>query len=135
MPKLLHNTSHKFESGFLSVKVFKSPAIMLEGLEGMELGIWVAHGEGQFVFPYDEGKYHIPVKYSHSNYPANPNGSAFDAAAICSADGRHLAIMPHLERAFMPWQCAYYPADRRAEDVTPWMKAFVNAFNWVKKKK
>ncbi|MDX9929874.1 MAG: phosphoribosylformylglycinamidine synthase, partial [Bacteroidales bacterium] len=131
-PLLLHNKSHKFESAFLGVKVLESPSVMLKGLEGMELGIWVAHGEGQFSFPYGESEYHIPVKYSYDNYPANPNGSAFNAAAICSADGRHLAIMPHLERAFLPWQCAYYPIERRREDVTPWMKAFVNAFTWAR---
>ena len=134
MPKLLHNKSHKFESAFPGVRVSASPSVMLDGLEGMELGIWVAHGEGRFSFPFDEGRYHIPVRYSHHSYPANPNGSDYDAAAVCSADGRHLAIMPHLERAFMPWQCAYYPVDRRGDDVTPWMKAFVNAYKWCKKK-
>jgi phosphoribosylformylglycinamidine synthase len=133
MPKLLHNRSHKFESSFLGVRVSESPSVMLQGLEGTELGIWVAHGEGRFSFPLGEDKYHIPVKYSYSGYPANPNGSDFDAAAVCSDDGRHLAIMPHLERAFMPWQCAYYPADRLLDELTPWMKAFVNAFNWSKK--
>ena len=133
MPKLIHNRSHKFESAFLGVKVYESPSIMLEGLEGMELGIWVAHGEGRFSFPAGEDKYHIPVKYRHSGYPANPNGSDFDAAAVCSSDGRHLAIMPHLERAFMPYQCAFYPGDRHFDEVTPWMKAFVNARNWLKK--
>jgi phosphoribosylformylglycinamidine synthase len=59
----------------------------------------------------------------------------YDVAGICSADGRHLAMMPHLERSFMPWQCAYYPADRRNEDITPWMQAFVNARKWVEGKK
>lgn len=130
-PVLLHNKSHKFESAFLGVKIFDSPSVMLRGLEGMELGIWVAHGEGQFSFPYPESEYNIPVKYSYGNYPANPNGSAFNAAAVCSDDGRHLAIMPHLERAFLPWQCAHYPAEMKRDDVTPWMKAFVNAFRWV----
>ncbi|MBM3421172.1 MAG: phosphoribosylformylglycinamidine synthase, partial [Bacteroidetes bacterium] len=129
-PVLLHNRSHKFESAFLGVKIFDSPSVMLKGLEGMELGIWVAHGEGQFSFPYSEEGYHIPVKFSYENYPANPNGSAFNAAAICSDDGRHLAIMPHLERSFLPWQCAFYPAEMRRDDVTPWMMAFVNAFRW-----
>ncbi|MFO7575010.1 MAG: phosphoribosylformylglycinamidine synthase subunit PurQ, partial [Bacteroidales bacterium] len=132
MPKLLHNRSHKFESAFLGVRVSESPSVMLQGLEGMELGIWIAHGEGRFSFPYETDRYHIPVRYSHSGYPANPNGSDHDAAAVCSADGRHLAIMPHLERTFMPWQCAYYPADRLTDEVTPWMKAFVNAFKWCK---
>jgi phosphoribosylformylglycinamidine synthase len=72
------------------------------------------------------------AKYSRSNYPANPNGSDYDVAALCSPDGRHLAMMPHLERAYVPWQCAYYPEDRRHDEATPWLEAFVNARNWIK---
>ena len=100
----------------------------------MKLGIWVAHGEGKFELPYNESEYNIPVKYSQGTYPANPNGSDYDTAAICSADGRHLAIMPHLERAYMPWQCGYYPDERRDDEVTPWIEAFVNARRWIEKK-
>ncbi len=134
MPRLERNASHKFESDFLGVRVTDGKSVMLSGLEGMELGIWVAHGEGQFVFPYPEEKYNIVMKYSRSHYPANPNGSMFDTAGVCSDDGRHLVMMPHLERAFFPWQCAHYPADRRNDDITPWMKAFVNARKWIEEK-
>ncbi len=134
MPRLEHNASHKFESDFLGVKILHSNSIMMRDLEGMDLGIWVAHGEGRFVFPYPEDKYNIIMKYSRSNYPANPNGSMYDVAGICSADGRHVAMMPHLERAYFPWQCAFYPQKRRDDDVTPWIKAFVNARKWVEEK-
>lgn len=131
-PKLLHNKSHKFESEFLGVKILENNSVMLKDLAGMELGIWVAHGEGQFSLPYSEDNYKIPVKYSRHTYPANPNGSDYDAAGLCSADGRHLVMMPHLERSFMPWQCGYYPEERRYDDVTPWIKAFINAKEWIK---
>ncbi len=131
MPKLLHNKSGKFESSFLSVKIQENNSVMLGNMSGLELGVWVAHGEGQFRLPYSEEKYNIPLKYSHHTYPANPNGSDYDTAAICSDDGRHLVMMPHLERAFFPWQCAYYPAERKNDDVTPWIKAFVNARKWI----
>ena len=134
MPRLERNASHKFESDFLGVRVTGGTSVMLNGLEGMELGIWVAHGEGRFVLPYAEEKYNIVMKYSRSHYPANPNGSVHDIAGISSSDGRHLAMMPHLERAYFPWQCAYYPSDRRNDDITPWMKAFVNAREWVEKR-
>ena len=134
MPRLERNASHKFESDFLGVKILDGGSVMLSGLDGMELGIWVAHGEGRFVLPYPEEKYNIVMKYSRSHYPANPNGSMHDVAGLCSADGRHLAMMPHLERAFFPWQCAYYPSSRRNEDVTPWIKAFVNARKWIENK-
>jgi phosphoribosylformylglycinamidine synthase len=134
MPRLEHNSSHKFESNFLGVKIQSNKSIMLSGLAGTELGIWVAHGEGRFVLPYPEESYNIVMKYSSSHYPANPNGSMYDVAGLCSADGRHLAMMPHLERAYFPWQCAYYPPDRRNDEVTPWMKAFVSAREWVEQR-
>ncbi len=129
--KMLRNSSGKFESAFLNVDILSNKSVMLKSLEGMKLGIWVAHGEGKFSLPEEENSYHIPVKYSNDNYPGNPNGSDFSTAAICSGDGRHLAIMPHLERAFFPWQCAYYPEERRNDELTPWIEAFVNAKNWI----
>ncbi len=131
-PKLLLNKSHKFESGFLGVKILENNSVMLKNMTNLELGIWVAHGEGQFNLPYPENKYQIPLKFSRSTYPANPNGSDYDVAGLCSDDGRHLVMMPHLERAFFPWQCGYYPDDRINDDVTPWIKAFVNAREWIK---
>jgi len=133
--KMAHNDSHKFESCFVSVDVQENKSVMFKSLSGKSLGVWVAHGEGKFVMPFAEEKYQIPVKFSYSNYPGNPNGSDFDTAAICSEDGRHLAMMPHIERAIYPWQWANYPADRKDDQVTPWMEAFVNALKWIKKTK
>jgi phosphoribosylformylglycinamidine synthase len=130
-PKLLHNKSGKFESAFLGVKILPNNSVMLGDMEGMELGIWVAHGEGRFSLPYDESKYHITMKNSAHTYPANPNGSDCDVAGMCSEDGRHLVMMPHLERAYLPWQCGYYPPEIKDDDVTPWIKAFVNARKWI----
>ena len=104
---------------------------MLRSLKGMNLGVWVAHGEGKFSLPKPEGEYHIAARYSHSSYPANPNGSDYDVAALCSSDGRHLAMMPHLERSYLPWQCGYYPEERKQDEATPWLEAFVNAKRWI----
>ena len=133
-PKMLHNDSHKFESNFVGLTVQPNKSVLMESLSGSKLGIWVAHGEGKFSLPGKEEDYNIVLKYSYDGYPANPNGSDFTTAGICSADGRHLAMMPHLERAFFPWQCGYYPADRKAQDqVTPWIEAFVNARKWIEK--
>ncbi|MBQ9294184.1 MAG: phosphoribosylformylglycinamidine synthase [Bacteroidaceae bacterium] len=130
--RMLHNDSHKFESGFVGLTVQTNRSVLMGSLSGSRLGIWVAHGEGKFSLPGKEDDYNIVLKYSYDGYPANPNGSDYTAAGICSSDGRHLAMMPHLERAFFPWQCGYYPTDRKAEDqVTPWMEAFVNAKNWI----
>ena len=146
-PKMLHNLSHKFESEFVGVEIPKSSSILLKSLEGSKLGIWVAHGEGRFSFPAGnlkksgkietEGKadMEIAVKYNYKEYPANPNGSPLGIAGVCSADGRHLAMMPHPERCIRPWNWAYYPDGRRAADqTTPWIEMFKNALKWCKKK-
>ncbi len=131
-PGLSLNKSRKFESGFVSLKIERNNSVMLGNMSGMELGIWVAHAEGQFKLPYKEERYAIPLKFSRHNYPANPNGSDFDVAGLVSEDGRHLVMMPHLERAYFPWQCGYYPSGRKNDEVTPWIKAFVNAREWVR---
>ena len=129
--KMAHNDSHKFESSFVSLTIPENHSVMLRDLAGASLGVWVAHGEGKFDLPYDSDRYHVIARYAYDAYPANPNGSPDAIAGLCSADGRHLALMPHPERAIFPWQCAYYPeADRREHEVTPWMKAFRNAYDW-----
>ncbi len=133
-PKMLHNASDKFESAFLNVSIEENNSVMLKSMVGSRLGIWVAHGEGKFDFPYDESKYKIPVKYSYKAYPGNPNGSHYNTAGLCSDDGRHLVMMPHLERAIFPWQWANYPETRKDDEISPWVEAFVNAREWIKNK-
>lgn len=132
-PAMDHNVSHKFESAFLSLEIADSNSVMLSTLKGMKLGIWVAHGEGRFLLPGNVSDHNVAAKYAYGLYPGNPNGSRGSVAAICSADGRHLAMMPHLERAIFPWQCGYYPAERLADEVTPWIEAFINARKWIEK--
>ncbi len=133
-PKMLHNESHKFESGFVNVEILPNQSVMLGSMAGMKLGIWVAHGEGKFSLPQEESAYRIPMKYSNTAYPGNPNGSEYNTASLCSEDGRHLVMMPHLERAFKPWHWPYYPSERKSDEITPWMEAFVNARKWIESK-
>ncbi len=129
--RMQHNDSRKFESGFVGLTIPRNDSVMLGSLSGSKLGIWVAHGEGKFSLPEAEERYNIVAKYTYSEYPGNPNGSDHSVAGICSADGRHLAMMPHLERAIFPWQCGWYPAERHSDEVTPWIEAFVNARRWI----
>jgi phosphoribosylformylglycinamidine synthase len=130
--KMKHNTSQKHESGFTSVKIQKNNSVMLSTLEGATLGVWISHGEGKFKLPYAEDKYNIVAKYAYANYPANPNGSDFNTAMMCDTTGRHLVMMPHIERSTFPWNWANYP--ERHDEVSPWLEAFVNAKNWIEKK-
>lgn len=133
-PKLDHNIAHKFESGFVNVTIPENNSVMLSGLAGARLGIWVAHGEGRFRLPEAESDYHVIAKYSHEAYPASPNGSDYHVAGLASKDGRHLAIMPHFERSVFPWNWGNYPADKKAEVLSPWIKAFMAAKDWVAEK-
>lgn len=132
-PKMLHNNSQKFECQFTAVTIKESPAVMLKNMEGSTLGIWAAHGEGKFAFPYSENQYYIPATYHQEGYPANPNGSQYNAAMLTNKDGRHLVMMPHLERSTFPWNWGHYP-HKRNDHVSPWMLAFENAFKWLAQK-
>src|SRR5690606_33389372 len=130
--KMVHNDSHKHESAFTSVKIQENNSVMLSTLAGSTLGVWVSHGEGKFNLPYNEDQYNIVAKYGYSEYPHNPNGSAFNIAMLCDKTGRHLATMPHIERSTFPWNWAYYPENRN-DEVSPWLEAFVNARKWIEK--
>ena len=130
-PKMHHNDSKKFECQFTAVTIQKNNSIMFENFENTTLGIWAAHGEGKFVFDKKENVYNIVGKYHKSSYPANPNGSSFDAAIVSSKDGRHVAMMPHLERSTYPFNWGYYPEDQRSNKISPWVYAFYNAYKWL----
>ena len=132
--KMKHNDSHKHESGFTSVKIQKNNSVMLSSLEGATLGVWISHGEGKFNLPMAEENYNIVAKYGYEGYPANPNGSDYNTAMLCDTTGRHLVMMPHIERSTFPWNWANYPEREQKDEVSPWLEAFVNARKWVEKK-
>jgi len=132
-PKMLHNVSHKHESIFTSLTIQENKSVMLSSLAGSTLGVWVSHGEGRFKLPYAEDKYQIVSKYAYETYPACPNGSDYNTAMMCDETGRHLVMMPHIERSLLQWQWANYPKGRK-DEVSPWMEAFVNARKWLEAK-
>jgi phosphoribosylformylglycinamidine synthase len=144
-PRFIHNRSGRFESRWTTVRVQDSPAIMLNGMSELVFGIHVDHGEGRLCFPDSEVRDRVveqnlvPLVYvddagrATEKYPFNPNGSADGFAGLCSPDGRHLAMMPHPERAFLPWQCHWLPAELKKLEVSPWMRMFRNAYEWCMK--
>ena len=143
-PRFIHNNSGRFESRWSNVQIQKSPAVMLQGMEGTNIGVWCAHGEGKLIFPDSDIQKSVaeqglaPIRYCDPSgsptetYPFNPNGSPQGIASLCSPDGRHLAMMPHPERAFMMWQNPWYPSDLglTAKGPGPWLKMFQNARIW-----
>jgi phosphoribosylformylglycinamidine synthase len=141
-PRFIQNSSGRFESRFSTVRILPSPSIMLEGMEESVLGIWVAHGEGRAFFPDSsllrpiEDQHLAPIRYvdddavATERYPFNPNGSPLGIAALCSPDGRHLAMMPHPERTFLKWQWGWMPDSWREFEASPWLRLFQNARRW-----
>jgi len=139
-----HNLSERYESRFPSVRIDKSPAIMLKDMAGSVLGVWIAHGEGRFnykspsIYTQLDRNSCIAIRYVDDkmkpteDYPMNPNGSKDGVAGICSIDGRHLAMMPHPERCVLPWQWPYIPQNLTSKmtTVSPWLKMFHNAYVW-----
>lgn len=144
-PRFIRNISGRFESRWVTVKVLPSTSIMLKGMEDMVFGIHVDHGEGYLHFPAsairdrvlaeqmatvvyvdDDGK-------ATESYPFNPNGSPGGLTGLCSPDGRHLAMMPHPERTFLPWQCHWLPESMKQLAVSPWLRMFQNAYAWCMK--
>ncbi len=145
-PRFIHNKSGRFESRFSTVRILRSPSIMLQGMENSVLGIWVAHGEGLAYFP-DENMFKecefglAPIRYVDDDskiteaYPFNPNGSPAGIAGLCTPDGRHLAMMPHPERAVLKWQWGWMPEELKTTlPVSPWLRMFQNAREWCSKK-
>lgn len=139
---LEHNTSERFECRWSMVKIEKSKSIMLKGMDGSVLGVWIAHGEGRFTFK-DDSVYKnlikdecIGLRYVDDDgvptdtYPMNPNGSIGGLAGVCSKDGRHLAMMPHPERCVQPFQCPYIPPEWNIYQKSPWERMFRNAYEW-----
>ena len=130
--KMTYNDSHKHESNFTSVEIQQNNSVMLSSFEGTKLGVWISHGEGKFDLPQEESQYDIVGKYGYDSYPANPNGSDYNTAMLCSKDGRHLVTMPHIERSIFKWNWANYPD--RDDKISPWIDAFVNARQWINTK-
>uniref|UniRef100_A0A7N9DC60 phosphoribosylformylglycinamidine synthase n=1 Tax=Macaca fascicularis TaxID=9541 RepID=A0A7N9DC60_MACFA len=140
---LRHNLSGRYESRWASVRVGPGPALMLRGMEGAVLPVWSAHGEGYVAFSSPELQAQIearglaPLHWADDDgnpteqYPLNPNGSPGGVAGICSHDGRHLALMPHPERAVRPWQWAWRPPPFDTLTTSPWLQLFINARNWT----
>ncbi|HEY4503762.1 MAG TPA: phosphoribosylformylglycinamidine synthase [Candidatus Paceibacterota bacterium] len=141
-PRFIHNTSGRFESRWVQVEVLPSPSVLLAGMEGSKLGVWVAHGEGRLVCSHKKVagriKEHNLAPFAFIDpsgcrtevYPYNPNGSPDGITALCSPDGRHLAMMPHPERCFRLWQWPWMPESWRKLEASPWLRIFQNARTW-----
>jgi phosphoribosylformylglycinamidine synthase len=141
-PRFIHNISNRFESRWVQVEILPSPSVLLNGMEGSKLGVWVAHGEGRLVYPDTYLRRQVnkkdlapiiyidPDGHRTERYPYNPNGSLGGVTALCSSNGRHLAMMPHPERCFCLWQWPWMPSSWKSLKASPWLQMFQNARAW-----
>jgi phosphoribosylformylglycinamidine synthase len=140
-PRFVQNQSGRFEARFSSVRIEKSPSLLLAGMEGAVLPIAVAHGEGYAEFAdsaalqacTESGLVAARFVDNHhrgtEQYPLNPNGSPQGITALTTRDGRVTIMMPHPERVFRTVQYSWAP-EGWGEDG-PWMRMFRNARVWV----
>ena len=140
-PRFARNVSEQYEARLVRVRVEKSSSILMAGMEGSELPIVVAHGEGraQFRDPASaaqlENDGRVSLRYIDNHgqqtqaFPANPNGSLNGITGLCNTDGSVNIMMPHPERVFRTVQMSWAP--KEWPEDSGWMRLFRNARVWV----
>ncbi|MBL4744270.1 MAG: phosphoribosylformylglycinamidine synthase [Cycloclasticus sp.] len=134
-PHFVRNESEQFEARVAMVEIQHSPSILLAGMEGSQMPVAVAHGEGRTEYTSDTEKGHVALRYiDHvgkvtEQFPFNPNGSAEGVTGLTTDDGRFTIMMPHPERCFRTVQNSWSP-DYWGEDGA-WLRMFRNARKWV----
>jgi len=134
-PHFVRNESEQFEARVAMVEIQSSPSILLVGMEGSQLPVAVAHGEGRAEFSHQDLKGHVALRYiDHDGevteqFPFNPNGSAQGVTGLTTDDGRFTIMMPHPERCFRTVQNSWSP-DEWGEDGA-WLRMFRNARKWI----
>ena len=124
-----YNATARYQCRWIDLKI-ESKSPWLTDID--RLHIPVAHGEGRFMMENTtlealKNNGQIAAQYINADgelanceFPANPNGSINDIAAITDKSGRVLAIMPHPERGMFTWQRDDYHEikDRAQRDGT-----------------
>jgi phosphoribosylformylglycinamidine synthase len=113
---LVWNASGKYEDRWVKLRVDGEKSVFLRGIREMYLP--VAHAEGRFVardaatLDALDKNGQLVLRYTELDapsesfardasdvaYPANPNGSPRNVAALCDETGRVMGLMPHPER-------------------------------------
>ncbi|MFB9865959.1 phosphoribosylformylglycinamidine synthase [Vreelandella sulfidaeris] len=140
-PTFVRNESEQFEARVSMVRVEKSPSILLAGMEGSQLPIAVAHGEGRAEFRDSahlrsmQSSSQIALRYidnygqATTRYPANPNGSPSGITGLTTPDGRVTIMMPHPERVTRAVSNSWRPTEWREDGA--WLRLFRNARVWL----
>lgn len=137
-PVFNRNISEQFEARLVMVEILNSPSILLAGMQGSQVPIVVAHGEGRVAHQDEKSAKSAiaTIQYiNHSGkateqYPKNPNGSPGGQTGFTTNNGRFTIMMPHPERVFLKKQYSWLPDTWHAENG-PWMRMFYNARSWI----
>ena len=145
-PKFTRNQSEQYEARLVMAEVLASPSIFTQGMEGSQLPIAIAHGEGYANFSQQgnldnltkQGLATLRFVDHQGNpteaYPMNPNGSPGGLTGMTTPNGRFTVMMPHPERVFRAAQMSWCPDEwlNTADGASPWLRLFRNARHWAK---
>ena len=136
-PRFIKNYSDQFEARLVQVEIKNSNSVLLDSMNGWQVPIASAHGEGRTLFKNNKqvqsliSSNQIAMQFIDSSgqptekYPLNPNGSIDGITGITAAKGRVTIMMPHPERVFRTSQFSWKPDSWK--EFSPWMQIFVNA--------
>ncbi|KAJ2486578.1 phosphoribosylformylglycinamidine synthase [Coemansia sp. RSA 2320] len=147
-PHFVANESEQYEGRVVMVQPNElASRVFFDGMDGSQIPIAVAHGEGRARFASAEARsrfvaqglaaarYVDRTNYTTGDtritYPMNPNGADLNLAAIATPDGRVLAMMPHPERVVRITANSYLPDELMDLSHGPWARLFINARRWV----
>ncbi|QKM64713.1 phosphoribosylformylglycinamidine synthase [Polynucleobacter tropicus] len=145
-PKFTRNQSEQYEARLVMAEILASPSIFTQGMEGSQLPIAIAHGEGFANFSQQGNLEKIQSQglsalrfVDHAGkptelYPMNPNGSPGGLTGVTTPDGRFTVMMPHPERVFRAAQMSWCPPEwlDTPDGASPWLRLFRNARVWAK---
>ena len=135
-PQFLKNTSEQFEARFSTIKINDNNSIFFAGMQGAQIPVAIAHGEGRAVFAGESARNNANISACYidnsgqiaQSYPLNPNGSQEALAAVANKAGNVMIMMPHPERVFRNVQMSWHPKSWQSiSDDSPWMRMFYNA--------
>ncbi|CAA45625.1 unnamed protein product [Saimiriine gammaherpesvirus 2] len=137
------NSSRKFESRWSNIYIPESTkAIAFQSLKNSLIPCWTQGTHLKFYHPkpmlekMEESGMVSSMFYGHSlssgpaqNYPLTPNGENA-IAGVCSADGRHLALLHDPSLCNNLWQWPYVPLENPPLKVSPWKTMFLDLHKW-----